>query len=54
MFDHHNTGKNYDMKTANKFFEQTSGILEWHHQIKIPFIIKLRSDYFWGSLPPFS
>jgi len=46
MSDHHNTGKNYDVKTANKFFEQTSGILEWDHQIKILFIIKLRLDYF--------
>jgi hypothetical protein len=53
MSGHHNTEKNYDMKTGNKFFEQTLGILEWHHQIKILFIIKLISDYFWGNLPSF-
>jgi hypothetical protein len=54
MSDHPNTVKNYDMKTANKFFEKTLGILERHHQFKLPFIIKLRSDDIWGSLPPFS
>jgi hypothetical protein len=41
MPDRHNTGKNYDVKTANKFFEKTMGILVRHHQFKIPFIINL-------------